>query len=123
MPTESETEKSMNDIITGAIPYIIPMLWIGFGLFGYLAYIQYWRGQWRRWTMRYSVIGCLIMNVLLLVIFTASRSLNIYLNDWTPLSTSLMIVCLFGICVFHVGLLIKHWSSPIWQVKKRSDAI
>lgn len=113
----------MSDIINGEMPLTIAGIWIAFGFWGFLGYTLYGRGIWRRWTMRYSVIGCVTMNALLLLIFTAMGRMSIYPGDWDPLSTRLMILCLTGLVVFHGFILVKNWNVPIKRERINDGAI
>lgn len=100
-------------MLNGWTPIVLASLWIAFGLWGWAAYRLYFGGKWRRWTIRYSVIGCLTLNVALLFVFCAMRYLKNYIGDWDDESTILMIVILAAICVFHAGILTAHWETPV----------
>lgn len=111
----------MYELLNGWTPYVLPMLWIAFGLWGWTAYRMYFGGKWRRWTIRYSVIGCLVLNLMLLILFCAMWTLSDYIGDWDDKSTILMIVTLAAICIFHSAILIAHWTTPVRINQKESE--
>jgi hypothetical protein len=101
------------NLLSGWTPYVLPVLWIVCGFWGWIAHSMYFAGKWRRWTIRYSVIACIVFNWTILFLFCAMRALGDYIGDWDDKSTIGIIIVLACISIYFMGVLIANWVTPV----------